>query len=167
MKLRITRILGAALTIITISAGITVQAQRSYRGTYQSVLQLIHRIEDRTDLFRNSLDASLSRSPVDGTSADDDINLFVRDFDTAVNRLRERFERRQSTAVDAQEVLNRAATIEAFLRRHPLDARTQREWSNLRLQLNQLARTFNVTWPTTRSVGTVPTSSVARPIWGC
>jgi len=121
--------------------------QRSYRGTYQSVLQLIHRIEDRTDLFRNSLDAALDKSALDGSSAEDNINLFVRDFDAAVSRLRERFGRRQSTAVDAQEVLNRAALIDDFLRRRPADVRTQRAWSNLRLQLNQLANAYNVTWP--------------------
>jgi hypothetical protein len=167
MKLRLKQIHGAVLTIVIVCAGMTVLAQqRSYRGTYQSVRQLIHRIEDRTDLFRNSLDASLSRSPIDGMSADDDINLFVRDFDSAVTRLRERFERREATAVDAQEVLNRAATIEGFLRRRPLDARTQQDWSNLRPQLNQLARTFNVTWPTARSISAAQTSSVASRLTG-
>jgi len=137
-------------TIVAIGllcVGFTAIAQpRSYRGTYQSVLQLIHRIEDRTDLFRNSLDAALDQSTLDGSSAEDNINLFVRDFDAAVSRLRERFDRRQSTAVDAQEVLNRAAAIEDFLRRRPADARTQRAWSNLRLQLNQLARAYSITW---------------------
>nr|MBA3514835.1 hypothetical protein [Pyrinomonadaceae bacterium] len=134
-----------ALGLLSISFNAVAQ-QRSYRGTYQSVLQLVHRIEDRTDLFRNSLDATLDQSTLDGSNAEDNINLFVRDFDAAVSRLRERFGRRQSTAVDAQEVLNRAAAIDDFLRRRPVDARTQRAWSNLRLQLNQLARAYGVTW---------------------
>jgi hypothetical protein len=137
----------AIIGIGLLSVGFTAIAQpRSYRGTYQSVLQLINRIEDRTDLFRNSLDAALDQSTLDGSSAEDNINLFVRDFDAAVSRLRERFGRRQSTAVDAQEVLNRAAAIDDFLRRRPVDARTQRAWSSLRLQLNQLARAYSVTW---------------------
>ncbi|CAN5430394.1 hypothetical protein BH20ACI3_BH20ACI3_30080 [soil metagenome] len=138
----------AIVAIGLLCVGFTAVAQqRSYRGTYQSVLQLIHRIEDRTDVFRNSLDAALDQSTLDGSSAEDNINLFVRDFDAAVSRLRERFDRRQSTAVDAQEVLNRAAAIDDFLRRRPADARTQRAWSNLGLQLNQLARAYGVTWP--------------------
>ena len=143
------RIRVAAIVVMgLVCAGSTANAQqRSYRGTYQSVLQLIHRIEDRTDLFRNSLDAALNQNTIDGSSAEDNINLFVRDFDAAVTRLRERFGRRQSNAVDAQEVLNRAAAIDDFLRRRPVDARTQRAWSNLRLQLNQLARAYSVTWP--------------------
>lgn len=138
----------AIAAIGLLCVGFTAMGQQSsYRGTYQSVLQLIHRIEDRTDLFRNSLDAALDQSTLDGSSAEDNINLFVRDFDAAVSRLRERFGRRQSTAVDAQEVLNRAAAIDDFLRRRTVDARTKRAWSNLRLQLNQLASAYSVTWP--------------------
>ncbi|HET9786877.1 MAG TPA: YMGG-like glycine zipper-containing protein [Pyrinomonadaceae bacterium] len=151
-----------ALGLLCLSFTATAQ-QRSYRGTYQSVLQLIHRIEDRTDLFRNSLDATLHQSTLDGTNAEDNINLFVRDFDAAVSRLRERFGRRQSTAVDAQEVLNRAAAIDDFLRRRPVDARTQRTWANLRLQLNQLARAYNVSWPArTRVTSTSGTLTASR-----
>jgi hypothetical protein len=144
----------AAIGLMGLSFTATAQ-QRSYRGTYQSVLQLIHRIEDRTDLFRNSLDASLDQSSLDGSNAEDNINLFVTNFDAAVSRLRERFGRRQSTAVDAQEILNRAASIDDFLRRRPVDARTQRAWSNLRLQLNQLARAYSVTWPVRSRVNPV------------
>ncbi|MBA2526844.1 MAG: hypothetical protein H0V18_13835 [Pyrinomonadaceae bacterium] len=145
--IRAKRVFLAIVAIGLLSVGFTAIAQqRSYRGTYQSVLQLINRIEDRTDLFRNSLDAALDQSTLDGSNAEDNINLFVRDFDAAVNRLRERFGRRQSTAVDAQEVLNRAAAIDDFLRRRPVEARTQRAWANLRLQLNQLARAYGVTW---------------------
>lgn len=146
-----------------LSAGLTVAQQKSYRGTYQSVLQLIHRIEDRTDLFRNSLEAALEQNAPGVTNAEDDVNLLARNFDNAVTRLRERFQRRQSTSVDAQEVLNRAAAIDTFLRRHPLDARTQRSWANVRLQLNQLARAYNVPWPagsrtTPRPVPSAPSS---------
>jgi hypothetical protein len=133
-----------ALTILL--TGFTTMAQtRSYRGTYQSVRNLINRIENRSDVFRNSLDASLEQSGLNGTN--DNINMFVRDFDSAVDRLRERFTSRQSTASDAQEVLNRAALIDRFVNRRRLDAQVQQNWTNVRLQLNQLASVYGVTWP--------------------
>jgi hypothetical protein len=160
--IRARRGFAAIVGIGLLCVGFTAMAQqRSYRGTYQSVLQLIHRIEDRTDLFRNSLDAALDQSTLEGSNAEDNVNLFVRDFDTAVSRLRERFGRRQSTSVDAQEVLNRAAVIDSFLTRRSIDARTRRAWSNLRLQLNQLARAYNVSWPARSRVspGTGPYSA--------
>lgn len=120
--------------------------QRLYRGTTQSVRQLIHRIEDHTDLYRNSVDAALAQNALEA-SEEDNINLRIGDFDDSVKRLHERFDRRESTRTDAQEVLNRAAAIAGFMKRQPLDARTQRYWTSLRLDLNQLARTYGVAWP--------------------
>ena len=143
------RIISVVFALGVLLAGITTMAQqRGYRGTYQSVRNLISRIDSRATTFRNTLDAALDQSQLDGTNAEDNINTFVRDFDTAVDNLRQRFESRQSTAADAQEVLNHAALIDRFVNRRRLDARVQQDWSAVRLQLNQLATAYNVTWPT-------------------
>lgn len=140
------------LLLVLFAAGIDAQTQRTYRGTFQSVRQLILRIENRTVGFHNNLDSSLARTPVNNSRAEDNITSFVGDFDDAVHRLRANFDRRQSTASDAQEVLNRASFIDTFLRRHPLDLRTRNSWSVLRADLDQLARTYGVSWqPTTRT----------------
>jgi YMGG-like Gly-zipper len=138
-----------ALALLTVVTAVTQAQQPSYRGTNRTVRQTILRIENRMDLFRNSLEAALNRNPVNTTSAYDDINLFVRDFEDSVRRLHERFDRRESTATDAQEVLNRAARIDDFIRRNPLDTRTQNYWSSMRVDLNQLAAAYSVTWPQT------------------
>jgi len=46
------------LAVVVLSAGATLtQAQRRNHGTFRSVRQLMVRIENRTDVFRNSLDA--------------------------------------------------------------------------------------------------------------
>ena len=148
------RILAIIFALGVLCAGIPTMAQqgypqqRVYRGTYQSVRNLINRIDSRSTTFRNTLDTALDQSRLDGTNAEDNINLFVRDFDAAVDRLRERFESRQSTAADAQEVLEHAALIDRFVNRRRLDARVQQDWSAVRLQLNQLATAYSVTWPT-------------------
>lgn len=149
------RIIAIIFALGVLLAGIPTMAQqvgypqsRTYRGTYQSVRNLINRIDSRATTFRNTLDTALDQSRLDGTNAEDNINLFVRDFDAAVDRLRERFESRQSTAADAQEVLNQAALIDRFVNRRRLEARVQQDWTAVRLQLNQLATAYGVTWPT-------------------
>ncbi len=149
------RIISIIFALGVLLAGIPTMAQqvgypqsRTYRGTYQSVRNLINRIDSRATTFRNTLDTALDQSRLDGTNAEDNINVFVRDFDTAVDRLRERFESRQSTAADAQEVLEHAALIDRFVTRRRLDARVQQDWSAVRLQLNQLQTAYGVTWPT-------------------
>jgi hypothetical protein len=128
---------------------LAAQAQTTYRGTFQTVRRLIVRVENRSANFSNSLQNWASRNPnaVYSPAAGEDINLFVRDFDESVRRLRDRFDARQATSSDAQDVLNRAARIDVFLGRQRVDARTRNQWSLLRTDLNQLASAFNVRWP--------------------
>lgn len=145
----IRKMLTAFLAVLVLSAGATLtQAQRqTYRGTTRSVRTLILRIENRTNVLRNSLNAQ-NQSRVYGTGGED-VNNLVQDLDTAVTQLRERFDRRQSTAANAQEVLNRAALIDRFITGQNIrNAAVLRSWTNLRTDLNQLASAYNVTWPT-------------------
>jgi hypothetical protein len=139
----------ALLAFAVLTAGATfTQAQRqTYRGNARSVRQLLLRIENRTDVFRNTLNAQ-NQSRIYG-SGGEDINALVQDLDTAVVRLRERFDQRQSTAADAQDVLNRAALVDRFLTgRNIRNAAVLRSWTNLRTDLNQLASVYNLRWPT-------------------
>ena len=139
----------ALLAAVVLSAGATVtQAQRqTYRGTFRSVRLLIHRIEDRTDLFRNSVNAE-NRSNVSVTSGGDDLKSLVQNLESAVARLHERFDKRESTAADAREVLSRAALVDRFITGQDIrNSAVFRNWTNLRSNLSQLASVYNVTWP--------------------
>jgi len=145
------RLIATALSMTCLLLiSMAAQAQtRTYRGTFQTVRRLIVRIENRSANFSNSLQNWASRNPnaVYSPAAGEDINLFVRDFDESVRRLRDRFDARQATASDVQDVLNRAARIDVFLGRHTVDARTRNQWSLLRTDLNRLGSAFNVRWP--------------------
>jgi hypothetical protein len=136
------------MTCLLLIAVIGQAQTRVYRGTYQTVRRLIVRIENRSTVFTNDFQDWSNRNPRDSR---EDIAVVARDFDDSVQRLRERFDARQSTASDVQEVLNRAARVDAFVNRYTLDARTRNQWSLLRTDLNQLASAYNVTWPRTSS----------------
>ncbi len=120
--------------------------QRVYRSANQSTRQAILRIENRANLLRNSVQVWSQRnsSPTYGSS--EDINVLVRDFNDSVRRLRDRFDRRQATSADVQAVLDLAASIDDFVRRNQLDARSLNYWSSMRVDLNQLARAYNLSW---------------------
>jgi YmgG-like glycine-zipper protein len=141
------RTLVAFLAVVVLSAGTTLtQAQRQpYRGTFRSVRQLILRIENRTDLFRNSFNAS-NQGRVYGTGAEN-VNNQIQDLGNAVHQLRDRFDRRVSTASDVQEVLNRAALIDQYMTGNVRGAGVIRNWNNLRADLIQLAGVYNLSWP--------------------
>ncbi len=144
---RIRRIFSVALVLAFASLGMTVQAQiNTRRVNNQQVRQLISRIENRTDVFRASLDASLDRSRINSTNAEDDINRFVADFESATNQLRDRFNSRQDVSADVQNVLNQSALIDRFMRRNRLGTRPESDWASLRVDLSELARIYGVAW---------------------
>ena len=123
------------------------QPQRAYRGSYQSVRQTILRLENRANLFRNGVD-DWSQSSNANYDANGEFNTTAREFNDSVRRLRDNFDRRRATSSDVQDILNRAARIDDFVRLNSLDARTQNLWSSMRVDLNQLSSAFNLTWQT-------------------
>lgn len=144
---RIRRIFSVAVMLAFASLAMTAQAQiRTTQVNDRQVRQLIRRIENRTDVFRASLDASLDRSRVNNTNTEDDINRFVGDFETATNQLRDHFNSRQNVSADVQNVLNQAALIDRFMRRSRLGARPESDWATLRVDLDELARVYGVSW---------------------
>ena len=123
------------------------QRQRAYRGSYQSVRQTILRLENRANLFRNGVD-DWSQSSNANYDSNGEFNTTARGFNEGVRRLRDNFDRRRATSSDVQDILNSAARIDDFVRLNSLDARTQNLWSSMRVDLNQLASAFNLTWQT-------------------
>jgi hypothetical protein len=139
----------ALLAVLVLSAGATVsQAQRqTYRGNTRAVRQLILRIENHTDALRNSWN-SQSQTRINVERRDNVSNL-LDELNTAVAQLRDRIDRRQATAADAQEVLNRGAALDRVMTgRNMRNVAVARSWNNLRTDLNQLATIYNLTWPT-------------------
>ena len=152
-----------SMTCLLLIAAVTQAQTRVYRGTNQSVRRLIMRIENRSTIFTNSIQDRASRNSDNAYSpaGGENIELFARDFDESVRHLRDRFDARQATSTDAQEVLNRAARVDVFLNRHSVDAQSSNQWSLLRSDLNQLASTFNVSWP--RTSRTYPPTNTYPP----
>jgi hypothetical protein len=147
------------LAVALLSAGATLSQAQTYRGTARSVRQLILRIENSTNVFRNSLNAqNQNRVNTNGQN----LSSLSDDLEQSVTQLRERFDSRQSTAADAQEVLNRAALVDRLItNRNIRGAAVLRNWTNLRANLNQLATAYRVTWPSvsqTYPTNTYPTT---------
>ena len=138
---------GVYPTGVAVSGGPVVGvADIPYRVSDREVEQIIKRIENQSDKFRSALDAALDKSRLDGTRREDDINAFVKDFYKETKTLREHFDDHKSTGGDVQTVLNRASRIDEFMRRNRLKKDAPKEWSNLKLSLDELARVYGVSW---------------------
>ena len=138
-------LLVTAMALLSIVSS-EVVAQRPYRGSDQQLGTLLTRIENRADLFRNSVDRALDRSTINNTNRETEINRYIGDFQAATNRLRERFTSRNSVSADVQEVLNRGRAIDNFMQANRLDTASERNWQNLRADLDTLAGYYNVSW---------------------
>jgi YmgG-like glycine-zipper protein len=158
------RFITAALSIISLTMiGMLAQAQQTvYQGPSQSTRQAILRLENRANLFRNSVQAWSQANASQTYGSGEDINVLVGDFNNNLRRLRDRFDRRQATSSDVQTVLSLASQIDDSVRRNPLDARSLNYWSSMRVDLNQLARAYNLSWQ--QSTGTSP--SYGNPNYG-
>lgn len=118
-----------------------------YRVTDREVERILRRIEQQSDRFRSALDSSLDKSRLNGTREEDDINRFVKEFYEGTKTLRDHFNDHKSTSADVQAVLDRAASIDSFLRRNPMRRNNAvREWDRLRGNLDELAQVYNVSW---------------------
>jgi predicted glycoside hydrolase/deacetylase ChbG (UPF0249 family) len=118
-----------------------------YRVSDREVEEVLKRIEHQSDRFRSALDSSLDRSRFNGTREEDDINRFVKEFYEETKKLRDHFDHHKSTSADVQSVLDRAASIDSFLRRNRLRKdNALREWTQLRTNLDELAQVYNVSW---------------------
>ena len=140
------------ITLVIALAGIGIilppaqaQTRRATRVSDRQVELILRRVENRSNRFRRSFDRALDRSRLDDTSREDDINNSVKEFEDATDQLRSRFNDRAAVADDVENVLSRARLINDFLRRNRLNSVVQRDWSYLRADLTQLARTYNIT----------------------
>jgi len=118
-----------------------------YRVSDRDVEKILKRIEQQSDRFRSALDSSLDKSRFDGTRQEDDINRFVKNFYEETKKLRNHFDHHKSTSADVQTILDRAASIDSFMRRNRLrKEKPLREWTQLRANLDELAQVYNVSW---------------------
>ncbi len=162
MKNKISHLLYLTLVTAVISSATLIQAQvRPYRVNDRQVQTLLTRVEQRTDTYKRSMDMALDRSRLDGSDSEDMVMNYITEFENATDRLKQRFDARESVGADVQEVLGRASYINAFMQRNRLNAISQRNWTNIRTDLNTLANYYRVSWNWTAPVPT--TVVVNRP----
>lgn len=113
--------------------------QQVYRVADRDVQTVIQRLENNTDRFKNQMNRA-----VDGARQEDSIDAMVANFESATNRLKDNFNGRRSTAADAQDVFNRGAMIDRFMRNNRLTNQATNTWSQIRGDLNTLAGYYNV-----------------------
>ena len=148
MKKQILNLFTFVLLILGFTiATMSVQAQnRPYRVSDRNVQFLLNRIETRTDTFKRDLDTALDTSQLNNTNAEDMVINYVADFENATDVLKQKFAAKNSVIPDVEDVLNRAAYINQFMKDNRLTATAQRDWTYIRTDLTTLANYYSVRW---------------------
>jgi hypothetical protein len=144
------KVLGMALLLSLAGVVGEAQTRTGAQNDSQSVRQLLRRIDDHLVLLRNSVSTTTNRNPVYDTRDDNNPNVLITNLSDAVRQLRQRVNR-GSTADEAQQVLDRASALGSVVGRRNVDARTQRYWSNLRTDFNELAAAYGLNWTDTET----------------
>ena len=111
-----------------------------------NVHQIIRNLETDTDTFKKSLDRGLDRSELDGTRSEDEINEYVKQFEHATDKLKDKAEDQKYAPNLAREVLIRGRSINSFMRTHRLGQDANNDWARVRDDLTLLAHGYKIRW---------------------
>lgn len=117
---------------------------------------LLTRIETKTDAYKRQLNTALDRSRIDDTTTEDSILSYVTEFENSTDRLRHKFDDRESVSSDVSDVLTRAVYIDRFMTGNRLSFSAQSQWRSLKTDLNTLAAFYRVSWNWNQPLPTVP-----------
>src|SRR5687767_12135437 len=140
-------VMGIALVGSMVAGSNVVSSSGAQRVWYRgNVREIIRELESDTDRFKGSLDTALDHSRLNGSRTEDEINGYVKRFEEATDRLRDRAEDREHAPNLAREVLNRGRSINAFMRSHRLGGRAESDWAQVRTDLNRLSNSYYINW---------------------
>jgi hyperosmotically inducible periplasmic protein len=112
-----------------------------------STRQVLQRLEEAANNFRESFDGSLDRSRIDGSQYEDFMNKAAATFEHSIEKLEDQADRSESlNSADLRTALNNAAVIDDFVNKHSLSMRTRSDWSRVKANLDDLAFLNQVAW---------------------
>lgn len=137
-------VLTAVGALVLVSSVQFLRAQKPwYRG---NVVDIIKQLETDTDRYKSSLDKALDHSRLNGTRTEDEINDYVKKFEEATDKLRDRAEDREQAPNASREVLNRGRAINRFMNTHRLGGDAEGDWARVRNDLGRLADAYYIRW---------------------
>ena len=144
-------VLAMSAVIMVLMLADTGNAQRretrGRRVNKAQVKLIINRVENRVDNFVRNYDRSLDRSRLNNSNREDWLNQRARDLESATDELSRNFDRRDNWNDNRDEVrrcLNIASDINRNVRNYRFRPVTERNWRNVRYELNTLADVYNL-----------------------
>lgn len=136
-----------ALTILMLPVVTDAQGRYTDRYTKRDVSNIIRALEQSSNTFRRDFDRYLDQSSINGSREEDRLNEIVRNYEKALDRLRSEFDRNNTwwqSRSDVSEVMQNARAVNTMMNSLPFARRLERQWRNMRRDLNKLADTYDL-----------------------
>lgn len=135
--------------LISLSVFTAANAQGRYANQYSrtDVNGIISALENTSNVFRQNFDSNLDQSSLNGTREEDRLNAIVRNYENSLDRLRRSFDRTNNwwaSQNSVRDVINNAQPVNDMMNSLPFARRLERQWANMRRDLNKLADTYDL-----------------------
>lgn len=131
--------------------------------TKASKRDLLKRIEDRADEFKDSFEDALDKSRADGKRFEDHMNNVVSTFEKSLDSLESQADRSENLSEkDVMIVMNNALAIEDYMRKYKMTPRARLDWARVKVNLDDLARMTGVTWVWVAKPGSVTATDATK-----
>ena len=124
-------------------AALETSAQRTRNE--REIRAVVRNLNSGVDDFRYSLDFGLQNSRVSRQDADA-LENYLSTLDGKIKDFEENLNQRRENADDVTDILNAAKGINDFLISNKINNTVQKDWTNVRTLLDQLASNYNVSW---------------------
>lgn len=137
------------LILLSTDVGLAQKARRTRGRVYTKaeVGQIIKRLEENLDSFKDKYDSSLDKSNLDGTNREDELMKQVKKLEEATDELRREFDRNDTWLENKNEVakcLAHAKPVDTSVKNRHLGAETEGLWAKVKYELNTLAGLYKL-----------------------
>jgi hypothetical protein len=139
------RIMTIVLTVLALLSGPALA--QSARPPDSQVESLIEQMEKAASQFERSLDRDLKKATVRSPSGEMQMESFLEDFNTGIERLKERFDKEYSASSELAALMHRAMELDTFIRSQPPSLKGRSEWDSYTASLNALAAAYGSSFP--------------------
>jgi hypothetical protein len=137
----VTLLVSAAL-FVALPAG----AQTARPGD-RAVKDLIEQVQKSEKTFASALDKNVKKSTIRGASGEVDVENFLKDFKTSIDRLADRFDSKYSASSELNTVMDQAGRVEKFIQSQPPALKGRSEWDDFKASLQSLAAAYGSVFP--------------------
>lgn len=137
------------ITLLAADNGFAQKARKTRGKVYTKaeVGQIIKRLEENLDSFKDKYDSSLDRSKLNDTNREDELMRQVKKLEEATDELRREFDRNDTWLENKNEVakcLAHARPVDTSVKNRHLGTETEGLWAQVKYELNTLAGLYKL-----------------------